>query len=103
MNCAQFVSGQPGPELPALRFVTDPVCPPLFCFARPEQNQHARTMYTNRQPKLSAYPVHIVRIFHIVHTRTPRQITSFTSFNSDFASPLRSSRSSRLKNRPEST
>jgi hypothetical protein len=30
-NCAQFVSGQPGPELPAPKFATDPICPPLSC------------------------------------------------------------------------
>jgi hypothetical protein len=46
MNCAQFVSGQPGPELSASTFVTDPICPPLSCSQRvTDPNQHARIMY----------------------------------------------------------
>ena len=47
MNCAQFVSGQPGPELPALRFKTDPICLPLSCSARLDQKHHAQTMYND--------------------------------------------------------
>src|SRR4051812_35534607 len=31
VNCAQFIFGQPGNELLASRFQTDPICPPLSC------------------------------------------------------------------------
>jgi len=30
VNCAQFIFGQPGDELPASKFLKDPFCPPLF-------------------------------------------------------------------------
>src|SRR5687768_340710 len=50
MNCAQFVSGQPGPELPALKFVTDPASATLLSpSARSQSNQHAKRMYTREQ------------------------------------------------------
>ena len=48
MNCAQFIFGQSGYELPALRFLTDPICPPLSCSARTDQNHHAQTMYNHK-------------------------------------------------------
>jgi hypothetical protein len=70
MSCAQFIFGQTGYELPALRFLTDPICPPLFCFARADPNHHARIMYERSQQFL----------FPVVASSQPSRALRFETF-----------------------
>src|ERR1041385_9021976 len=80
MNCAKCAfGGKSELELPALRFVTDPVCPPLFC-------RRARDRVTTNTQELCTHIVkqhrrrtarHTIRAISMLSTLTRQKAPPF--------------------------